>query len=133
MLSLQKCADHFLDKLLSDLAHEQIAGSVCLAPLLQEKRTKIGGGQVFHEVASGAKTDRAQLRRVIDQLNAGDVLIVTWWSSNADQPVLNDLARPLVTRGDLLEGYRAMAADEECEREPQEWVGNLTSDIADKR
>jgi hypothetical protein len=28
-------------------------------------------------VASGAKTDRAQLRRVLDQLNAGDVLLVT--------------------------------------------------------
>jgi hypothetical protein len=32
---------------------------------------------VFREVASGAKTDRAQLRRVLDQLDAGDVLMVT--------------------------------------------------------
>lgn len=30
---------------------------------------------------------------------------------------LNDLARPHVTACDLLEGYRAMAADEEYERE----------------
>jgi DNA invertase Pin-like site-specific DNA recombinase len=29
---------------------------------------KAGAGKVFREVASGAKTDRAQLRRVLDQL-----------------------------------------------------------------
>jgi predicted CopG family antitoxin len=46
---------------------------------------------------------------------------------------LNDLARPHVTGRDLLEGYRAMAADEEYEREAQEWVENLTGDIADER
>jgi hypothetical protein len=32
-----------------------------------------GARQVFREVTSGAKTDRAQLRRVLDQLDAGDV------------------------------------------------------------
>jgi DNA invertase Pin-like site-specific DNA recombinase len=32
---------------------------------------------VFREVASGAKTDRAQLRRLLDQLDAGDVMMVT--------------------------------------------------------
>ena len=32
---------------------------------------------MFREVASGAKTDRTQLRRALDQLNTGDVLIVT--------------------------------------------------------
>jgi DNA invertase Pin-like site-specific DNA recombinase len=32
---------------------------------------------VFREVASGAKTDRAQLRRVLAQLDTGDVLMVT--------------------------------------------------------
>ena len=31
---------------------------------------------MFREVASGAKTDRAQLRRVVDQLDVGDVLMV---------------------------------------------------------
>jgi predicted CopG family antitoxin len=45
---------------------------------------------------------------------------------------LNDLARPHVTACDLLEGYRAMAADEEYEREAQEWVDNLAGDIADE-
>ena len=36
-----------------------------------------GAGKVFREVASGAKTDRAQLRKAIDALEAGDVLMVT--------------------------------------------------------
>jgi DNA invertase Pin-like site-specific DNA recombinase len=36
-----------------------------------------GARQVFREVASGGKTDRAQLRRVLAQLDAGDVLMVT--------------------------------------------------------
>jgi DNA invertase Pin-like site-specific DNA recombinase len=33
--------------------------------------------KAFREVASGAKTDRAQLRRLLDKLEAGDVLTVT--------------------------------------------------------
>jgi DNA invertase Pin-like site-specific DNA recombinase len=32
---------------------------------------------VFREVASGTKTDRAQLRRLLNQLDAGDVITVT--------------------------------------------------------
>src|ERR1700760_1381009 len=36
-----------------------------------------GAGKVFREVASGAKTDRAQLRRSIAALEPGDVLMVT--------------------------------------------------------
>jgi DNA invertase Pin-like site-specific DNA recombinase len=39
--------------------------------------TKAGCKKVSREVASGAKTDRAQLRRLLDQLEAGDVLTVT--------------------------------------------------------
>jgi len=35
-----------------------------------------GAGQVLGEVASGAKTDRSQLRRALAQLDAGDVLMV---------------------------------------------------------
>ena len=45
---------------------------------------------------------------------------------------LNDLARPHVLRPDLAAGYRQMAADEEREREAEEWVEGLTGDIADK-
>ncbi|MGO9004376.1 MAG: hypothetical protein ACLQIQ_15520 [Beijerinckiaceae bacterium] len=42
---------------------------------------------------------------------------------------LNDLARPHVLQRDLVEGYRAMAADEEREREAADWVENLSGDI----
>jgi len=45
---------------------------------------------------------------------------------------LNDLARPHVLQAELAEGYKAMAADEEREREAREWVENLTADIADE-
>jgi predicted CopG family antitoxin len=45
---------------------------------------------------------------------------------------LNDLARPHVIARELIEGYRAMAADEEYEREAQEWVENLAGDVADE-
>jgi predicted CopG family antitoxin len=45
---------------------------------------------------------------------------------------LNELARPHVLQADLAAGYRAMAADEEREREASEWVDNLTGDIADE-
>src|ERR1700730_18538451 len=38
---------------------------------------KHGAGKVFRERASGAKTDRAQLRRLLDQLDDGDVVMVT--------------------------------------------------------
>jgi len=36
-----------------------------------------GAVKVFREVASGTKTDRPQLRRLLAQLGAGDVLMVT--------------------------------------------------------
>ena len=36
-----------------------------------------GCNRVFREVASGARADRAQLRRVLDGLAPGDVVIVT--------------------------------------------------------
>lgn len=42
---------------------------------------------------------------------------------------LNDLARPLVTEDELLEGYRRMAADEEHEAEALEWCEALIGDV----
>ncbi len=45
---------------------------------------------------------------------------------------LNDLARPHVMPRDIVEGYRAMAADEARESEASEWVECLTGDIADE-
>ena len=44
---------------------------------------------------------------------------------------LNDLARPHVLSRDLVEGYRAMAADEEREHDAAEWVEGVIGDIAD--
>jgi predicted CopG family antitoxin len=45
---------------------------------------------------------------------------------------LNDLARPHVTKHDLDEAYREMAADEEREHEAMEWSEGLIEDIADE-
>jgi DNA invertase Pin-like site-specific DNA recombinase len=55
---------------------------------------KRGAGKVFREVASGAKTDRAQLRRVLDQLAEGDVLMVTRLDrlARSTRDLLNTLA-----------------------------------------
>jgi DNA invertase Pin-like site-specific DNA recombinase len=39
--------------------------------------TRAGCKKVFREVASGAKTDRTQLRKVLDQIDHDNVLIVT--------------------------------------------------------
>ena len=38
---------------------------------------KHGAGKVFRETASGAKTDRPQLRRMLGKLTPGDVVTVT--------------------------------------------------------
>jgi predicted CopG family antitoxin len=44
---------------------------------------------------------------------------------------LNELAKPHVVEDALEEGYRAMAADEEREREAAEWSEGLIGDVAD--
>ena len=42
------------------------------------KQLRVAGAEkVFRETASGARRDHAQLRRVLDQLDKGDVLTVT--------------------------------------------------------
>jgi DNA invertase Pin-like site-specific DNA recombinase len=55
---------------------------------------KRGAGKVFREVASGAKTDRAALRRVLGQLDTGDVLMVTRLDrlARSTRDLLNTLA-----------------------------------------
>lgn len=45
---------------------------------------------------------------------------------------INELARPHLVRRDLAEGYRAMAADEEREREAAEWLESLARDVSDE-
>src|SRR4029077_15221769 len=56
--------------------------------------TKAGCKKVFREVASGAKTDRAQLRRLLDVLDAGDMLTVTRLDrlARSTRDLLNTLA-----------------------------------------
>ncbi len=56
--------------------------------------TKAGCKKVFREMASGAKTDRSQLRRALDQLDAGDVLMVTRLDrlARSTRDLLNTLA-----------------------------------------
>jgi DNA invertase Pin-like site-specific DNA recombinase len=55
---------------------------------------KVGCKKVFREVASGAKTDRAQLQRLLDQLDAGDVVTVTRLDrlARSTRDLLNTLA-----------------------------------------
>lgn len=45
---------------------------------------------------------------------------------------LNELARPHVTDRHLEDGYRAMAADEDREREADAWSEGLVGDVADE-
>ena len=64
------------------------------SPLRSRHLRKHGADKVFREVASGAKTDRAQLRRLLDQLDAGDVLMVTRLDrlARSTRDLLNTLA-----------------------------------------
>src|SRR3954447_12921441 len=56
--------------------------------------TAAGAEKVFREVASGAKTDRTQLRRSIEALALGDVLMVTHLDrlARSTRDLLNTLA-----------------------------------------
>ena len=67
---------------------------------------KHGAGKVFREVASGAKTNRAQLRRVIDQLDAGDVLMVTRLDRLARST--RDLLNTLAAIAERKAGFRSL-------------------------
>jgi DNA invertase Pin-like site-specific DNA recombinase len=67
---------------------------------------KHGAGKVFREVASGAKTDRARLRPLLDQLDAGDVLMVTWLDRLARST--RDLLNTLAAMTDKKSGFRSL-------------------------
>src|ERR1039458_9849431 len=56
--------------------------------------TKAGCKKGFRETASGAKTDRAQLRKALAQLDTGDVLVVTRLDrlARSTRDLLNTLA-----------------------------------------
>jgi DNA invertase Pin-like site-specific DNA recombinase len=69
--------------------------------------TKAGCRKVFRDVhANGAKTDRAQLRRVIDQLGPGDVLMVTRLDRLARST--RDLLNTLAAITDRKAGFRSL-------------------------
>src|SRR5204863_1474520 len=60
-----------------------------------QQLAKAGCKKVFRDVhVSGAKTDQAQLRRLLDQLEAGDVLMVTRLDrlARSTRDLLNTLA-----------------------------------------
>jgi DNA invertase Pin-like site-specific DNA recombinase len=74
----------------------------------QARQLKAAGArQVFREVASGAKTDRAQLRRVLARLDAGDVLMVTRLDRLARST--RDLLNTLATIAGEGAGFRSLA------------------------
>jgi DNA invertase Pin-like site-specific DNA recombinase len=68
--------------------------------------TRAGCKKVFRETASGAKTDRAQLRKALDQLGGGDV------RADGDLDRLarsaRDLLNTLATIADRKAGFRSL-------------------------
>jgi DNA invertase Pin-like site-specific DNA recombinase len=67
---------------------------------------KAGCSKVFREVASGAKTDRTQLRKALDRLEAGDVLMVTRLDRLARST--RDLLNTLATITGKKAGFRSL-------------------------
>src|SRR6266481_3665978 len=64
-------------------------------------------GRVFREVAQGDKTDGAQLRRLLNQLDAGDVVMVTRLDRLARST--RDLLNTLATITEKKAGFRSLA------------------------
>jgi DNA invertase Pin-like site-specific DNA recombinase len=67
---------------------------------------KAGCRKVFRETASGAKTDRAQLRKALAALEAGDVLVVTRLDRLARST--RDLLNTLASITDRKAGFRSL-------------------------
>ena len=65
-----------------------------------------GARKVWRETASGAKTDRIELRRVLDRLDAGDVLMVTRLDRLARS--MRDLLNILATIAEKKAGFRSL-------------------------
>lgn len=68
--------------------------------------TKAGCKKVFREIASGAKTDRLQLRQALKALDAGDVLMVTRLDRLARST--RDLLNTLAAITDKKAGFRSL-------------------------
>src|ERR1035438_8297989 len=65
-----------------------------------------GAEKVFKEVASGAKTNRAQLQRLLNALDEGDVLLVTRLDRLARST--RDLLNTLATIAGKKAGFRSL-------------------------
>ena len=73
----------------------------------QVRQLRAAGAEKIHkETASGAKTDRAQLRQVVAKLNAGDVLMVTRLDRLARST--RDLLNTLATVAEKGAGFRSL-------------------------
>src|SRR3954469_13340741 len=72
-----------------------------------QQLTAAGCAKVFREVASGAQTDRVQLRRALAKLENGDVLMVTRLDRLARST--RDLLNTLATITDRKAGFRSLA------------------------
>jgi DNA invertase Pin-like site-specific DNA recombinase len=73
----------------------------------QVRQLKTAGAEkISRETASGAKTDRTQLCRVLDQLDAGDVLLVTRLDRLARST--RDLLNILATIAEMKAGFRSL-------------------------
>jgi DNA invertase Pin-like site-specific DNA recombinase len=66
-----------------------------------------GAVNIFREVASGASTDRPQLRRLLAEVAAGDVVMVTRLDRLARST--RDLLNTLAAIGDGKAGFRSLA------------------------
>jgi DNA invertase Pin-like site-specific DNA recombinase len=67
---------------------------------------RAGCKKVFREVASGAKTDRAQLHRLLSGIDAGDVVMVTRLDRLARST--RDLLNTLAAIADRKAGFRSL-------------------------
>jgi DNA invertase Pin-like site-specific DNA recombinase len=73
----------------------------------QVKQLRAAGCEtIFRETASGAKTDRAQLRRALDQIDNGDVLMVTRLDRLARST--RDLLNTIAFIADRHAGFRSL-------------------------
>ena len=73
----------------------------------QVRQLKAAGcEQIFRETASGAKTDRARLRRALAALDVGDVLMVTRLDRLARST--RDLLNTLAAIADRKAGFRSL-------------------------
>ncbi|MEI7606130.1 MAG: recombinase family protein, partial [Rhodospirillaceae bacterium] len=69
--------------------------------------TDAGAVTVYRETASGARSDREQLRQLLDDIGTGDVVMVTRLDCLARSTL--DLLHTLRTIADMGAGFRSLA------------------------